>query len=370
MESRVKMETRNLVSLAAVILAAALFAGAMAGCPSGKQDGDRDKRLAEIKERVESQELLKRFEALPERAQQSIITRLDEQTLGATAVAKTLNQLHKRVRVPQFLDSKLEYSRYYNLFNNTIHYKPLTLPQQARLYLEGVPAMFFDGHERTHAVQDAASKWDDFETFCTSVEFEIDGEDVVLPEHKAALFARDMLKKPYTPYKQSLREFNRRFEEYKSTRPERILLWEMDAFLTFEPYLRAGELYDRMDKVGLFYEESLDSVPREMFDQAYQSMIELFGMKDPIDVAGFVGANGESVDGFIERVDALKDKERTKDANARGVKRMARMKADLEDIVLTTARLIDLEYEKAGSPPIELDKKDDEPADGDTAGPE
>ncbi len=120
-------------------------------------------------------------------------------------------------------------------------------------------------------------------------------------------------------------------ERYDSTSHERGLIDEVEAHLTFRPYTKSDELYYRFMKFE-FYSHLLEGVSKKKFDQLFNSVLQLLGLKDPISAVESIGNRRDSIDEYVKAVDELKRELGVQDAIQRGIQRQNILLSELKAI--------------------------------------
>jgi len=289
---------------------------------------------------INSGEAIKRFDGLSKTSQDEAISYLEGYVLSKTDIGRVVKELLDNVNVSEVIDDKLEPGNYYfHDLTNIISYSSPPSHLKVHQYLQGEPLIFGIAHERMHAIQDLNSKWNEFETFCSSfVSYTEDKSALInFTEKNAQEFARIFLNNSDASYDEARQKFLDLWNDYEATKNERIIIREIQAHLTFQPYTNPAGLYERMQKN---HHDVLVAVGKDIFSQAFASSIELMGILDPVKAAEFVGANGESVDVYLQSVKDLKEQMNFVDAYQRGIERQNRLLNEIHQITIEAVRYI------------------------------
>ncbi|MBU0536535.1 MAG: twin-arginine translocation signal domain-containing protein [Nanoarchaeota archaeon] len=307
-------------------------------------------QLQVLGERIISGELMARFQSLPEQTQKDLIKHLNEFTFISTGIGNEALRIISSYRVLEKIDESLPKGTYsYNTYSNSMVYNPPSSLLEAKQFLGGEPFIMMKAHEYIHHIQDISSSWDPFESFFRN--FVPDQNyagpiNVEFTKENAALFAENMLGEYEMPYDEARQRFTLMWNQYDAGKKERNTIREIQAYTSFLPYTTWQSLMQRMTEKDTQLARWVKSLPSEQLDLAFKSTITLLGMLGPDETATFVGAHGDSIENYVKAVSMVGTPENLRLAYQEGMERQKSVLKDIHSIMLESAKMIDIYYER------------------------
>lgn len=310
-----------------------LFLGGKILLSSGREN-DRN-----IPNNQSLEDLVKRFSGFPDSVQSQILGDLRGYVLSQTEIGAQIQSAFSSIDVPEVVDTSLPQGRFeYLPYSNEIMYCVSSNNLQIRQYLQGVPILFGEAHEHLHAIQDRESKWDRFENFFRDFVPESHAAtlEIIFPAKKVREFSLYWLNKPSASDQEAINGFLGLWNQYISAWAERKVIYEVQAYLAFEPYTNAQGLYQRI----MTAQQAVSEVRRDLFNDVFELTIELYGLVDPVQAAIFAGRNADSLQAYKSAIERLKFEYGVSDAYSRGLGRQHRLQKEVQGIAYRAKRII------------------------------
>ena len=295
-------------------------------------------------ERVETLTAIQKFEKMPEGVQDEVLHYLERFVANQTKVGREAQRINDKIQV-QEIERLLATKYTYNVYDNTIYLPKKSRVAQAQSYLAGgTPHLINRAHEKLHFIQDASSQWDKLETLVKTYgvgSFTERKLKLEIPEKALKDFIKNWLGRQDISSDEAGTELMKLKGEYEATKPTRVVIRELQAYLSLGPY-GSADLYQTLMQGG--HEDVMVKVRKETFNQIFLSTLELTVLMDPIDAAKFVGKYGDSLAGYRAEIEKLKSQRGIPNAHQMALERQRAMLKEFNAIFAEAARYIEQRY--------------------------